>query len=57
MKQNLRLKRLPEDLFDTVNNISSSRGLTRFLDPGRHIGFDIFDEDNDQPVEDSAAWD
>ncbi|KAI0135870.1 aldo-keto reductase, partial [Daldinia grandis] len=57
MKENLRLKRLPDDAFVAVDQLSSERGPLRFLDPGRHIGFDIFDEEKDQPVDDSAPWD
>jgi alcohol dehydrogenase (NADP+) len=57
MKQNLELKRLPEDLFGVIDQLSAERGPTRFLDPSRHLGFDIFDEENDQPVANSAPWD
>ncbi|KAI1091827.1 aldo-keto reductase [Rostrohypoxylon terebratum] len=57
MEQNLQLKRLPEDMFAIVDQLSSERGPLRFLDPSRHIGFDIFDEENDQPVVDRAPWD
>lgn len=57
MKQNLGLKRLPDDLFSIVDRLSSERGPLRFLDPCRHVGFDIFDEEKDQPVQDSAPWD
>jgi hypothetical protein len=57
MRQNLQLKRLPEDVFSVVDQLSSERGPIRFLDPSRHLGFDIFDEENDQPVSNSAPWD
>jgi hypothetical protein len=57
MKQNLDLKKLPGGAFAAVENISTNRGLTRFLDPSRHLGFDIFEEENDQPVANSAPWD
>ncbi|KAK4075366.1 uncharacterized protein Triagg1_4487 [Trichoderma aggressivum f. europaeum] len=57
MEQNLHLKRLSDDDFRTVDQLSSQRGPVRFLDPSRHLGFDIFDEDNDQPVADRAPWD
>ncbi|KAI1209725.1 aldo-keto reductase [Annulohypoxylon truncatum] len=57
MKQNLLLRRLPDDSFAVVDQLSSERGPLRFLDPGRHIGFDIFDEEEDQPIDDSAPWD
>jgi alcohol dehydrogenase (NADP+) len=33
-----------------VNNLASMKGYVRFLDPKEYIGFDIFDEDRDQPV-------
>jgi alcohol dehydrogenase (NADP+) len=57
MRQNLRLKRLAENDFDAVEGVSKRRGLFRFLDPSRHLGFDIFDEQNDQPVVNGAPWD
>ncbi|KAL7934078.1 aldo-keto reductase [Trichoderma chlorosporum] len=57
MKQNLHLTRLSDDDFRTVDQLSSERGSVRFLDPSRHLGFDIFDEEHDQPVTDSAPWD
>jgi len=57
MAQNLHIRRLPDDLFNIVDNISSKRGPIRFLDPGRHLGFDIFDEEHDQPTANSAPWD
>ncbi|KAL6798845.1 aldo-keto reductase [Trichoderma sp. SZMC 28013] len=57
MEQNLHLKKLSDDDFHAVDRLSSQRGPVRFLDPSRHLGFDIFDEDNDQPVADSAPWD
>ncbi|KAK4445763.1 NADP-dependent oxidoreductase domain-containing protein [Podospora aff. communis PSN243] len=57
MIQNFEIQRLPEDLYDIVNNLWAERGPIRFLDPSRHLGFDIFDEVNDQPTSDSAPWD
>ena len=57
MQQNLQVKRLPNELFRAVEEISNDHGLLRFLDPSRHLSFDIFDEENDQPVENSAPWD
>ncbi|KAK3302967.1 aldo-keto reductase [Chaetomium strumarium] len=44
-KQNLQLRRLPDDLFKAVNTLATRLGPLRFLDPRRHIGFDIFDEE------------
>lgn len=57
MRQNLQLKRLPEDSFRLMELLSSNHGPIRFLDPRRHLGFDIFDEEQDQPVSNSAPWD
>jgi hypothetical protein len=57
MKENLQLMRLSDDGFEAVDSISTSRGAIRFLDPSRHLGFDIFDERNDQPVANGADWD
>lgn len=57
MVQNLQLTRLSDEDFRTVDQLSSERGPVRFLDPSRHLGFDIFDEENDQPVANIAPWD
>ncbi|KAK3349874.1 aldo-keto reductase [Lasiosphaeria hispida] len=58
MEQNLLVKQLPYDLWKEVDNLAQKRGGPfRFLDPSRHLGFDIFDEENDQPVGSSASWD
>ncbi|KAI1491137.1 aldo-keto reductase [Biscogniauxia mediterranea] len=41
-----------------IGEPSPTRGPIRFLDPSPHIGFDILDEVNDQPVDDDKApWD
>jgi hypothetical protein len=57
MKQNLDLTRISDQDFRTVDQLASERGPVRFLDPSRHLGFDIFDEENDQPLANSAPWD
>ena len=58
MEQNLALKRLPEEVWKEVDGLSVQRGgPVRFLDPIRHIGFDIFDEFEDQPAGDSSLLD
>ncbi|KAK1253274.1 hypothetical protein MKX07_001351 [Trichoderma sp. CBMAI-0711] len=57
MKQNLELTRLSDEDFRAVDQLASERGPVRFLDPSRHLGFDIFDEENDQPLANSAPWD
>ncbi|KAH6678873.1 aldo-keto reductase [Plectosphaerella plurivora] len=55
--QNLQLKELPESLFQIVDGLSAAKGHLRFLDPSHHLGFDIFDETEDQPTGNSAPWD
>ncbi|KAM0523132.1 hypothetical protein ACHAPE_001624 [Trichoderma viride] len=57
LQQNIQLTRLSDEDFHAVDQLSSERGAVRFLDPSRHLGFDIFDEENDQPVANSASWD
>ncbi|KAH8879232.1 hypothetical protein GQ53DRAFT_800306 [Thozetella sp. PMI_491] len=49
MRQNFELKRLSEVEFDAVDGLADTRGPRRFLDPSRHLGFNIFDEQHDQP--------
>ena len=55
--QNLQLKKLAESLFQVVDGLSAAKGHLRFLDPSHHLGFDIFDETEDQPTGNSAPWD
>lgn len=55
--QNIKVKRLPDNLFQIVDSLSTKRGPIRFLDPRRHLGFDIFDETADQPTGNTAPWD
>ncbi|KAK8061557.1 aldo-keto reductase [Apiospora phragmitis] len=55
--ENLNLLSLPEVDFQTFNQLSHKTGAIRFLNPKPHIGFDIFDEENDEPVGDKAPWD
>ncbi|KAH7313914.1 aldo-keto reductase [Stachybotrys elegans] len=57
MTQNLHLKKLPQEIFELVDGLSDDKGPIRFLDPTPHLGFDIFDEEQDQPVANSAPWD
>ncbi|TRX97655.1 hypothetical protein FHL15_001410 [Xylaria flabelliformis] len=57
LRQNLQLFRLCDTDFRSIEDLLSQRGPIRFLDPSPHIGFDIFDEENDQPTADKAPWD
>lgn len=58
LRSNMEVRKLPDELFNLVDGLAASHfgGPVRFLDPSRHIGFDIFDEGNEQPTTDSAPW-
>lgn len=57
LRENLNLFSLPEADFQRVNQLTHRAGSIRFLDPSPYIGFDIFDEENDEPVDNKAPWD
>ncbi|KAK2758998.1 hypothetical protein FQN54_003096 [Arachnomyces sp. PD_36] len=50
--ENLDLTTLTKEDMMQITNLSKMKREVRYLDPRNHIGFDIFDEDNDQPVQD-----
>lgn len=51
MKENRDLFKLSDEEMAIVNSIAERKGIARFLDPKAHIGFDIFREDVDEPVD------
>lgn len=69
--ENLRvssLPKLPDDILQRLQDLASAIAVNaggdaikdkgiRFLNPSKHLGFDIFDEEEDQPVGDRAPWD
>jgi alcohol dehydrogenase (NADP+) len=58
LRDNLSVKKLPDDDFQAINTLASRNGgPKRFLDPKEYLGFDVFDEEQDQPVADAAPWD
>ncbi|KAI0141224.1 aldo-keto reductase [Xylariaceae sp. FL1272] len=57
MKENLDLCWLSDEHFTAIGELSQNTGPIRFLNPAPHIGFDIFDEENDQPIGNKAPWD
>jgi alcohol dehydrogenase (NADP+) len=57
LKENFDLHELDKEDFDVISDLRKESGLVRFLDPSNHLGFDIFDENEDQPVDNSAPWD
>ncbi|MCJ1436538.1 hypothetical protein MMC27_005917 [Xylographa pallens] len=55
--QNVDIVALNEKDLETINSLVREAGPIRYLDPSAHVGFDVFDEDKDEPVADSAPWD
>lgn len=55
--ENLGLFRLRDESFREINELSSKTGTVRYLDPSAHVGFDVFNELDDEPVMDCAPWD
>lgn len=49
--ENLKVFRLSQEDFDLVDGLKTHETQVRYLDPRDYIGFDIFDEEKDQPVE------
>jgi len=50
LAENLSLFKLSNEHFERISLLSSETGSVRYLDPQDYIGFDIFDELEDQPV-------
>ena len=42
---------LPEADMEALNNLKGPGSYVRFNDPRTYYGFDIYDEENDQPVQ------
>lgn len=57
LAENLAVFKLSEEHFHTIDSLASQTGTVRYLDPSNHIGFDIFSEQCDEPVMNSAPWD
>ncbi|KAM0177488.1 hypothetical protein ACHAPC_008782 [Botrytis cinerea] len=59
LSENLCTAPLSEEHFAIIDGLATTieSGPVRYLDPSKHLGFDIFDEKLDQPVENQAPWD
>jgi len=55
LAENLQLFRLTNEHFDRISALSHETGMVRYLDPKDYIGFDVFDETEDQPIEQGIA--
>lgn len=57
LAENNGLSRLSEVHCEKIDNLLRGTGNVRYLDPAGHIGFDIFSENADEPIGNSAPWD
>ncbi|KAL9633200.1 MAG: hypothetical protein Q9164_004841 [Protoblastenia rupestris] len=55
MVENRELFRLSDEHVLRIDRIAMWKGAVRYLDPRNYIGFDIFDEQGDEPVVDGAS--
>ena len=51
MVENRDLIMLTDEQMDRINRLADEKGSVRFLDPREYLGFNIFDEEHDEPVE------
>jgi diketogulonate reductase-like aldo/keto reductase len=51
LAENLQLFRLASEHFERISSLSHETATVRYLDPKDYIGFDVFDETEDQPEE------
>lgn len=59
LPENLSIGPLSKEHFAIIDDLATtieSRPV-RYLDSSKHLGFDIFDEELDQPVYNHAPWD
>lgn len=57
LAENIGLSRLSEKHCEKIDHLSQETGNVRYMDPVGHIGFDIFSEEADEPICNSAPWD
>lgn len=57
LAENLAVFRLSDKHFRKIDSLASPTGTVRYLDPSNHIGFDVFNEQRDEPVMNNAPWD
>lgn len=53
--ENISLSRLSDEQFRVVDSLSIQSGTVRYLDPSAHVGFDVFNELEDEPVSDISS--
>lgn len=55
--ENLQVFQLSNEDFDVVDTLRTDDTAVRYMDPRNHVGFDIFDEEVDEPIANKAPWD
>ena len=50
MMENRELFRLSDEDMMKISYIATAKGAVRYLDPRNHIGFDVFNEEDDEPL-------
>lgn len=50
LSENFSFSTLEPEQMHKISSLESIVGPVRFLDPQKHVGFDVFDEEHDQPV-------
>ena len=56
IRANLELSKLSEPDTETINSIKQEGNYVRFLDPKDYLGFDVFNEEADEPIADKSPW-
>jgi alcohol dehydrogenase (NADP+) len=57
LTENMELFRLSDEHMARISHIAEVKGTVRYLDPRNHIGFNIFNESADEPVESAGSSD
>ena len=50
LAENIKLTRLSEEHCQNIDRLPQKTGSVQYLDPVGHIGFDIFNEESEEPV-------
>ena len=48
--ENMEVFRLSDEDMQRIDHLAEEKGTVRYLDPRGYVGFDIFNEDLDEPI-------
>ena len=51
-----KLSKLPQADLDALSVLKEKHDFIRFLDPTDYLGFDVFNEEADEPIADKPPW-